>query len=152
VPNKVFWSKKLKKYVTIPLKRWKELKKLAKVTALLLLWASTVSAGPLDWAKHHKRFLLMDGAAIAGASIDAAGLHHCRRTNGVEPCTAHYGAAWATFGITTGLTTIVMPSVAESCWKNDGGKFCNIFAYSGSAAQAAWGVHEWRIRAKTDTH
>lgn len=124
-----------------------------KLLFLALFCCSTAQAGPRDWLSHHKRFLLMESAAVAGASIDAAGLHHCRKTNGVEPCTAHYGAAWATFGITTGLTTIVLPSVAEGCWKNEGGKFCNIFAYSGSTGQAAWGLHEWRIHetAQRDT-
>ena len=121
---------------------------LAVVVCLVL--ASSAPAGPLEWAKHHKRFLLMEGAAVAGASIDAAGLHHCRRTNGVEPCTAHYGAAWATFGITTGLTTVVLPSLAEACWKNDGGKFCYPLAYSGSVGQAAWGVHQWTIKKKPE--
>lgn len=116
-----------------------------KLLLFLLLCAPAAQAGPIDWVKHHKRFLLMEGAAITGASIHAAGLHHCRRTNGVEPCDAHYGEAWASFGIVTGLNVIVMPSVAEACWKDGGGKFCYALAYSGSSAQAAWGVHEWSI-------
>jgi hypothetical protein len=108
--------------------------------------AVPAQAGPLDWAKHHKRFLLMEGAAIGAASIHAYGLHHCRRTNGVEPCDAHYGSAWANFGMVTGLNVIVMPAVAEGCWKDDGGKWCNLLAYSGSTGQAIWGIHEWKIK------
>lgn len=116
------------------------------VLMLLLIPLSSAEAGPKNWISHHKRFLIMEGAAIAGAAIHYAGLHHCRHTNGVEPCDLHYGEAYANFWIVTSLTTIVMPSVAESCWKNDGGKFCNVLAYGGSAGQAAWGVREWRIK------
>lgn len=117
------------------------------LTLLLLLISSTsVEAGPLNWAKHHKRFLLMEGAAITAVSIHAAGLHHCRKVNGVEPCDLHYGSAWAMFGITSGITVIAMPAAAEGCWKGGNGKWCNILAYGGSVGQAAWGVHEWRIK------
>lgn len=116
--------------------------------ALLLTFGTVSEAGPLDWVKHHKRFLLMESAAVTGAAIHYAGLRHCRRANGVEPCDAHYGGAWAAFGFTTGITVIAMPAIAESCWKDGQGKFCNIFAYSGSAGQASWGIHEWRIREK----
>ena len=93
----------------------------------------------------------MEGAAFAGAGIHAAGLHHCRHTNGVEPCDLHYGAAWANFGIATGMNVIVMPSTAEACWKDGGGKWCYPLAFAGSAVQAGWGVHEWRIHAKDKT-
>lgn len=109
------------------------------------------SAGPLEWAKHHKRFLLMESAAVGGALLHAHGLHQCRRNNGVEPCDAHYGEAWASYGIVTGLNVIVMPSTAEACWKDGGGKWCYPLAFVGSAAQAGWGVHEWRIHAKDNT-
>jgi hypothetical protein len=116
--------------------------------AALLIFTSTVNAGPIEWAKHHKRFLLMEGAAVGSAIIGAQGLKACRST-GVEKCTAHYGAAWATFGVGTGLN-FAMTGVAEGCWKNEGGKFCNIFAYGGSAVQAGWGIHEWRLKAPKD--
>ncbi len=120
---------------------------------LLFGFSSPANAGPRHWLAHHKRFLAMEGVAITGASIHAAGLHHCRRLNGVEPCDEHYGEAWAMFGIVTGVNTIVMPAIAEGCWKdqktqNRSGKFCNIFAYGGSGTQAAWGVHEFFIRRK----
>jgi hypothetical protein len=134
------------------------MRKLAVIAALFL--ATSANAGPLDFIKHHKRFLFMEGAAIAGASIHAYGLHHCRRLNGVEPCDENYGAAWAGFGVSTGFTTIVFPAIAEGCWKSfdsvsstrDGGKFCNIFGYTPSAVQASWGIHEATIHVqKTDT-
>jgi hypothetical protein len=114
---------------------------------LLLVFAQGTFAGPLDWAKHHKRFLLMEGAAVGAALVDAHGLHHCRRTNGVEPCTAHYGEAWATFGIVAGMNVIVMPSLAEACWKDgNSGKFCYPLAYTGPAIELGYGIHEWRIK------
>lgn len=110
------------------------------ILAFLLL-AGTVDAGPKHWIATHKRFLLMEGAAIGAASIHAYGLHHCRQS-GIENCQAKYGAAWASFGIVTGLNLVVMPSVAESCWKNEGGKFCNAFAYGSSAAQFGFGINQ----------
>jgi len=118
------------------------------LVSLCAALGGAAQAGPIDWAKHHKRFLLMEGAAVAGASIHAAGLHHCRHTNGVELCDEHYGSAWAMFGVWTGMNTIIFPAVAEGCWRDQQGKFCNIFAYGGSATQGAWGVHEAAIHKK----
>lgn len=115
---------------------------------LALLAAGRTEAGPLDWVRHHKRFLFMEGAAVTGAVLHYKGLSNCRKRNGPEPCDEHYGAAWANFGIVTAINTIVLPSAAEGCWKGDGGKFCNILAYGGSAAQAGWGIREWRIHEK----
>lgn len=118
--------------------------------AAILLTTGRAEAGPLEWIKTHKRFLLMEGAAIGAASIHAAGLHHCRRT-GVENCQAKYGAAWASFGVITGMNVIVMPVLAESCWKNGEGKFCYIPAYGGSAAQFGFGVSQWRKEKHVET-
>jgi hypothetical protein len=118
------------------------------ILALSTFCCQSATAGPLDWAKHHKRFLLMEGAAITAASIHAAGLHHCRHYAGVEACDAHYGAAWGAYGFATGLTVVAMPAVAEGCWKSGQGKFCNLFAYGGSAVQAGWGLHEFSIKSK----
>ena len=126
---------------------------------LSLALAGRANAGPLDWAKHHKRFLLMESAALGASAIHASGLHHCRKLNGVEPCDSHYGAAWASFGITAGLTTIVLPATAEGCWasvltdankKDEGGKWCNLLAYGGSGAQAGFGIGQWRIHTKPE--
>jgi hypothetical protein len=122
-----------------------------RLLPFFLLVAFSAHAGPKDWIQRHKRFLFMEGVAVAGASIHAAGLHHCRR-GGVERCDEHYGAAWAAFGFTSGITVIAMPAVAEGCWKNEGGKFCNILAYGGSATQAGWGVHEFTIKKNPESH
>jgi hypothetical protein len=85
----------------------------------------------------------MEGFAIGAAAVHAHGLHECRET-GVENCQAQYGAAWASFGIVTGINVIVMPSLAESCWKGDGGKFCYVLGYGGSAGQLGFGIAQWR--------
>lgn len=96
------------------------------------------------WAGHHKRFLAMEGAAVTGAVIHYVGLKECREIS-VEFCDSHYGAAWAMYWFTTGVTVVAMPAIAEGCWKDQQGKFCYVFAYSGSVGQAAWGLHEYRI-------
>lgn len=111
---------------------------------LALLLPLTASAGPLHWAKTHKRFLLMEGAATGSALFGAYALNHCRAT-GVEKCTGHYGAAWGIYGFGVGLN-YAMTGVAEACWKNDGGKECYIPAYGGSATQTVWGIHEYERR------
>lgn len=119
-----------------------------KLAALLLIFTIPVEAGPKHWIAHHKRILLVEGAAFGAAAIHYKGLDRCRRMNGPEPCDEHYGAAWAVFGFVTVVNVVAMPAVAEGCWKDGHGKFCNIFAYGGSAAQAGWGLHEATIRRK----
>jgi len=116
---------------------------------LALLFALPANAGPINWAKHHKRFLLMEGAAIAGAGIHAYGLHRCRKLNGVEPCDEHYGEAWAMFGVTSAVSIIALPAIAEGCWKDNWTRSCYTFAYSGSSFETWWGIHEARIHEKT---
>lgn len=108
------------------------------------LWLSSASAGPIEWVKHHKRFLFMEGAAVAGAVIHHEGLSRCRRF-GVERCDAHYGSAWGAYWFTTGLTTVAFPATAEGCWKSQQGKWCGLISYVPSSIQAGWGVHEWTI-------
>lgn len=113
-----------------------------RLLALFLLCTLPVHAGPLDWVKHHKRILFIEGAAVTAALVDAKGLHHCRQ-GGVERCSEHYGEAWGFYGFFTGMNVIALPAIAEGCWKNGQGKFCNVFAYGGSTAQLAFGVDQW---------
>ena len=126
------------------------MKMIPKLCFLLALagLAGPAQAGPRNWLSHHKRFVAMESAALTGAAIHYAGLNHCRKRNGPEPCDAHYGAAWQAYWFTTGLTVVALPATAEGCWRDQQGKFCNLFAYTGSASQAGWGVHEWRVKAK----
>jgi hypothetical protein len=124
--------------------------KMQRLLVLFLFFTFSAEAGPLDWMKHHKRFLLMESAAVGAASIHAYGLHHCRQT-GVENCQAKYGSAWASFGIIAGMNVIVMPALAEGCWKNQGGKFCNILAYGGSAGQLGFGISQARKEKHVET-
>jgi hypothetical protein len=127
-------------------------KHLALAFLLAIFCSQSATAGPRNWTKHHKRFLLMEGAAITGAAIHYKGLNHCRKLNGPEPCDAHYGAAYGTFWFGTALTVVAFPAVAEGCWANQVGHFCDAIAYVPSGIQLGWGVHEWRISSyKKDT-
>jgi hypothetical protein len=122
--------------------------------ALLLLSGSAQASSkrphPFRWAKRHPTataFLVAGGAA----TIHRFGLAHCAQGN-VERCQAGYGARWQSFTAVT-VTNFAVVSAAHSCWKNDGGKFCNVLGYGGSAAQAGFGIDQWRKRsAKTDSH
>lgn len=120
---------------------------LPRLIVLLLVCATPAAANPFSHAYHfvghHKRFFAMEGAAIGGAAVHAYGLRHCRLGD-VERCDERYGSAWAGYGFSTGITVVVLPSVAEACWKDDAGKPCYAIGFTGSAVQAAWGIHEYR--------
>jgi len=112
---------------------------------LLLLIALPAEAGPRQWVKNQfERHPTRTAFVIAGAAatVHGLGLHRCRQGD-VERCQAGYGAAWASFGVVTGAN-IVSIATAHACWKDGGGKFCNVLAYSWSAGQLGYGVHYWR--------
>lgn len=113
-----------------------------RLLILFLLFALPAEAGPKHWIAHHKRFLLMEGAAIGSAIVLAKGVDHCRST-GVEKCAGQYGASWAIVGFSIGAN-FAMTAAAEGCWKNEGGKFCNALAYGGSAGQLGFGISQFR--------
>lgn len=115
------------------------------VLALPVAAPANPLGGLWHWAGRHKRFLLMEGTAITAAAIHYKGLNHCRKVAGQEACDEHYGEAYGFYWFVTGVNLIAMPAAAEGCWKNDGGKFCYILAYSGPAYQAWHGIYEWRI-------
>lgn len=120
------------------------MKKYALLLVVLFLFCSSVDAGPKNWIKRHKRILAIEAVAIAGASVHAYGLAHCR-SGDVERCDAHYGASWMQFGFTTGLNVVVFPSLAMKCYHEDqGGAFCGSLAYTPAITQAVWGVHEYK--------
>lgn len=106
--------------------------------------ATTSQAGPIDWIKTHKRFLLMEGAAVTGAVVQREGIKHCRLGD-VERCPEGYGETWAWYWIVTSWSVVVSPSIAEACWRStDDAKGCYFFAYSGSAYQTSAGIYDWR--------
>ena len=109
--------------------------------SLALLLTLPAEAGPIHWMKRHPvaTSFLAGGAA---AAIHAVGLRHCRQGS-VENCQAKYGSAWASFGLVTG-TNFAVIAATSGCWKDQDRKFCSIFAYGGSAAQAGFGVSQWR--------
>jgi hypothetical protein len=60
-------------------------------------------------------WLVAAGSAGASLLATAAGIH-CRHRNGVEPCTAHYGAFAATEAVRFGFSAIVFPAIGYA-WK-----------------------------------
>lgn len=118
------------------------------VLFLFLLAAPPAFSNPLKRVAHavttHKRFWIMEGAAIAGATVHAVGLRHCRRGD-VEQCDEKYGQAWAWYGFISGYSLIAQPAIAEGCWKeNPDAKFCRLFAHSATAYQFSQGVLDFR--------
>ena len=118
---------------------------------LSLALAGGAQAGPRHWISTHKRFLAMEGAALGAGAVDYAGLNHCRKFNEVERCRSGYGAAYASWGLTVGLNTVVLPAISEGCWKDGNGKYCYIFAYTGSSAQLGFGINQWLKHSKPET-
>lgn len=106
-----------------------------------LLFAFPVQAGPINWVKHHKRFLLAAGA-VAGASIvQWKGTSYCQRGD-VEQCIEGYGSRRAFNGFSIGLSSAML-GAAEGCWKNDGGKICYGLAYGFPVIQTAFGIRDF---------
>lgn len=121
------------------------MKKLVLVCLILGLWCvRPVQAGPWEWAKNHKRFLLMEGAAVAGAVVQREGIKHCRLGD-VEQCPEGYGETWGWYWAITTWSVVVSPAIAEACWKStDDAKGCYFFAYNGSVYQTSAGIYDWR--------
>jgi hypothetical protein len=132
------------------------MRKFLMVLTLALLTSSSAAANPFTWtwhwAGHHKRGLLMEGAALGAAGWHAAALHHCR-TGNVEVCDEGYGSAWAMYGFLTGVTVVALPAVAEACWRaTDDDRGCYAIAYGGSAFQAGLGGFNWAARREPEDH
>jgi hypothetical protein len=109
----------------------------------LLLFAAPTQAGPRHWVKTHKRFLFAAGAEAAAFTIQWKGQTYCQRGEH-EACTLGYGGYrsrgfnWFSLGMSG-----AMLGAAEGCWKNEGGKFCNVLAYGVPATQTAFGIHDY---------
>jgi len=105
---------------------------------VLFLAAPTICfGGPISWLKAHPKTTKLLAAGIS-AGVYAEGLHECR-LHGVENCDAHYGAAWATYGVTVGLDLLAIP-ISEKI----GGKAGAAISFGGSAAMLGWGIYQWR--------
>src|SRR6266852_3276927 len=113
------------------------MRKLLFFAVLFFALSPTAEAGPINWLKHHPRAAKVL-AASAAAGIHAKGLEHCRLGD-VERCQAGYGAAWASFGVTTSLNFLMIP-ISEKI----GGKQGAVLSFGGSAAQLGFGIHQFR--------
>lgn len=115
---------------------------------IAVLCAQSAQAGPIGWIKrqlkeHPTRTALIVG--VGAATAHGLALRHCREGS-VERCQAQYGAAWASFGIATGVNLAIVSST-KSCWGDHSAAFCSLFAYGGSATQAGFAVSQWRNKA-----
>lgn len=110
------------------------------ILASLLAFALPAEAGPLSFVKrqvrdHPLRTQLVFAGVASG--IGGYGLHVARVQN-VENATAHYGAAWPTFGAGVGLN-LVGVFVGHKL----GGKTGDTIAYGSSFLQLGYGAWEW---------
>lgn len=111
------------------------------VLAFILLVIAIPTKAEPNWFVRHKRILIVVGVNAAGLGVNAIGLRHCRQGD-VENCTAHYGAAWGTFGVEAGATTTFV-ILGEISHKNGDNLFGNLFSFTPAAFNVAWGINEW---------
>lgn len=113
-----------------------------RLTILFLLFALPAQAGPKDWIKHHKRFLLAVAAEGGAFAVQYKGTTYCQRGD-VERCNEGYGSrrAFDWFSISMGAAMIPL---SEKCHKEAGPKpACWGLAYWVPAAQTAFGIHDY---------
>lgn len=95
-----------------------------------------------------KKFWLKVAVMGASAGFHTYGGNVCRRNNGVEPCTAHYGEYRGTEIADYGLTT-VFAALYYKCRKdNENSKWCDILPTLIIGGNTYWGRHEMRIHHK----
>ena len=124
------------------MKRW--------LVLLILLCLSAESAlaapwykKPFDWAAHHKRFLIMESAAIGATVLEAKGMNHCRQGD-VAVCYMHYGSGNAGIGIDAGLSIVLMPALAAWEWKDEkNSKLGYAIGFAVPAYQAGQGIKQY---------
>lgn len=107
-----------------------------RLLSLLLLFALPAEAGPLSWVKRHPLATEIIGGVVS-AGVSARGLQVCHQQN-VENCTAHYGSAWATYGVNEGLH-----GVAILVGHKIGGKTGAAIAHGSNAVDLGYGAWEW---------
>lgn len=94
-----------------------------------------------NWFVRHKRVLTVVAVNGAALGINAVGLKHCRQGD-VENCTAHYGAAWATYGAWAGVTATFVV-LGEVTHKDGNHVVGNLLSFTPAAYNVAWGINEW---------
>jgi hypothetical protein len=100
------------------------------------------------WSDRPANTVFWLGAALTGASAAAPiiGGNICRRNNGVEPCTEHYGAYNAWLGLTSAATVFAAPALFYGCRRdNNNARWCWMVPSVVVAANVGWGIHEARI-------
>lgn len=108
----------------------------------LLLFAAPAQAGPINWAKHHKRLLFAVGAEAAAFTVQYKGTTYCSRGD-VERCIEGYGSRRAFNWFSIGMGG-AMIAASEKCHKDDGPKpACYGLAYWVPATQTAFGIHDY---------
>ena len=113
-----------------------------RLLLLFLLVALPAEAGPRDWIKHHKRFVLAATAVVGASIIQYKGTSYCQRGD-VEQCFTGYGNRRAFDWISIGVSGAML-GAAEGCWKDQPHwKFCYVLAYGVPAFQVTAGIHDF---------
>lgn len=106
------------------------------------------------WQTHRpsdKHFWLINTEAYASTLAPLIGGLHCRRVNGVEPCTEHYGAFYQGWAWGTGIEVAAGTAIYHMCRKdNHNSKKCDFIQHVVTGINLGWGVHEALIRTKRD--
>ena len=106
--------------------------------------------------KHTKKQVIQKIVKVAAitAPMWTAPLHSkggidCRKRNGVEPCTAHYGEFRGTEIANAGLS-VAMSAITWGCLRENDWKGCYTFSTGMVAYNVYWWRHEEGIRVAPD--
>jgi len=98
-----------------------------------------------------KHFWIVTSVALASNAAPLFGGVHCRDVNGVEPCTAHYGAFYQTWAWTAGISAFAGTGLYHMCRKETHNSLkCDLIQHTITSVNIGWGVHEWTIRDKKE--
>jgi hypothetical protein len=92
------------------------------------------------WTPHA---LVMEGLMFGGSYANYKGGDICRHNNGVEPCTAHYGAFYQTVTFDAIISISAGTAVYHMCRKDThNSKWCDIIPSTVIGLNTGWGIHE----------
>lgn len=117
------------------------------VLALLVVFL-VPSADAFPW-KRVVKIAVVWGAPIGSSLLATKGGVDCRRRNGVEPCTQHYGEFHA-FEAARGGFSVAMSTISWKCLSGTGDKACYSFAVGTTAFNLYWYRHEENLTRKPD--